>query len=83
MSLNGKWELKRSTCYGNGQELNSYRLRPWMQEELKKIILKKVFDQKETAIYILGSSAMLRCCPKAGALLGQGGEGLGGTVKSE
>ena len=34
-------------------------------------------DLQKSAIYILGSSAMLRCCPKAGALLGQG-EGEGG-----
>ena len=61
-------------------------LREWTRIELiqtetvdagraKKCYLEKVFDQKETAIYILGSSAMLRCCPKAGALLGQGGNG--------
>ena len=73
-------------------------LREWTRIELiqtetvdagraKKCYLEKVFDQKETAIYILGSSAMLRCCPKAGALLGQAGGGgrggHGGTVKSE
>ena len=40
---------------------------------------QQLSSHKRSAIYILGFSAMLRCCPKAGALLGQGGgEGAGG-----
>ena len=39
---------------------------------------QQLSSYKRSAIYILGFSAMLRCCPEAGALLGQGGGGRGG-----